>query len=159
MRSQMLADPGWPPDYAKSTDLAEWLRLPATMGRWVAVNDEGVVVGHVGVGHMVPGPIDDLLRGFLLCRTDQLAEICRIVVNPEARRHGVAGLLTRKAMRAAIEGGQVPIATVLENRVSWLEMMLATGWRSIGTVSSRVADVDLRVLAPPPKFVALVLGT
>ena len=39
MRAQMCVDPGWPPDYAKSGDLAGWLQRPATLGQWVALGD------------------------------------------------------------------------------------------------------------------------
>ena len=158
MRLQMSVDPGWPPDYAKSSDLAEWLQRPATLGRWVAVDDQHRIVGHVGLGAVGSGPVADDLCAELACRTDQLAEICRIVVDPDVRMQGLAGLLTRKAMRASIEAALVPIATVLENRGAWLQMMLATGWRSVGKVGSQVQDVDLVVLAPPRKFVDLALA-
>jgi Acetyltransferase (GNAT) family len=158
MLAQMSIDPGWPPDYAKSGDLAEWLHRPATLGQWVAVDESEAIVGHVGLGALRPGPIADLVCAALPCGCDDLAEICRIVVDPRARMRGLAGLLTRRAMRASIEGGRVPIATVLDSRGSWLEMMLATGWKNVGKTEARRAHGDLFVLAPPQRFIDLVLG-
>ncbi len=158
MRTQMDVDPGWPPDYARNTDLAHWLAAPADLGRWVAVDEEGAPVGHVGIGAVHPGPIAEFLRSALKCDLDAMAEICRIVVDPRVRGGGLSSLLTRTALRACIEAGLVPVSNVLSNRGSWLTMMLATGWRNVGSTRSLVSDGDLVALIPPQKFIDAALS-
>ena len=149
MRAQMLVDPNWPPGYAYDMDLAEWLGLPADMNRWVALVD-GQVRGHAGLGHV---PVDDLGKQlFCVAGTDRLAEICRMVVDPGARGANIAALLTRKAMRTAIEAGYVPIAKVLGNRGSWLANMLNNGWRDVARVEVGDGE-DYFGLLPPERFV------
>lgn len=154
MQRQMLLDPGWPPDYARTDDLAAWLGRPATITRWVAVDMADSVAGHIGLG-AVSGAAADLACRELKCGCEHLAEICRLVVEPGTRHHGLASLLTRRALRAAIEASRVPIATVLDNRGSWLNMMVNTGWRQLGDVHSAVSDSRLAVLAPPQRFIDL----
>jgi GNAT superfamily N-acetyltransferase len=157
MQAQMDVDPGWPPDYARGGDLTEWLAAPANLGRWVAVDELGTLVGHVGIGDVRPGPNADSVRSALRCELDAVAEICRIVVDPRVRRQGVSGLLTRRALRACIEAGRVPVSNVLSNRGAWLTMMLATGWRRVGSTRSAVSDGDLVALIPAQKFVDAAL--
>ncbi len=134
----------------------EWLARPADRGRWVAVDQHGKVVGHVGTGAVRAGPVAALLCAALPCERDQMAEICRMVVAPESRGHGLSGLLTRAAMRACIEAEVVPVSTVLRSRGSWLTMMLATGWRRVGATEGGAND-DLVVLIPPQRFIDAAL--
>ncbi len=158
MCRQMDLDPAWPPGYARGLDPAQWLGASSDLGRWVAVDDKGALVGHVGLAAVRPGPAADHWCAALACECDRLAEICRMVVDPQARLHGIASRLTRRAMRSAIEAGRVPVATVLVHRTSWLRMMLDTGWRRVGTTVSSLAQSELYVLAPPQRFVDLALG-
>jgi len=155
MRAQMRIDPGWPPGYAKSLDLAAWLGQPATLGRWAAVDEDGRIVGHGGLGRVESGPASQLLCAALDCPGARLAEICRLVVDPAARGRGVAGLLTRKAMRTAIDEGRIPVATVLDNRGTWLQMMLDTGWREVGWLPARSGEGKLALLLPAERLVTL----
>jgi len=106
LSAQMRADPGWPPDYARGGDLAEWLGAPATLGRWVAIDAGGLAVGHVGSAPVHPGPLAELWQAAIGCEIDRMAEVCRLVVAIQVRRHGISGLLTRKALRASIERGR-----------------------------------------------------
>ncbi len=159
MQMQMDLDPGWPPAYARSGDLADWLGAPANLGRWIAVDDAGTPVGHIGIGTVNPGPVAEFLRSALQCDLDNMAEICRAVVDPTARGRGLSGLLTRKALRACIEAGLVPVSTVLSNRGSWLTNMVSTGWRNVGSAKSLVSDGDLVALIPPQKFIDAALRT
>lgn len=151
MQAQMARDPDWPPGYARDMDLAEWLGRPATLGRFSAL-DRGRLVGHVGVAPVAPGPLADLWRAALPPDLPPMAEICRLVVDPRLRRRGLSGLLTRKAVRHAIESAHVPVANALAHREASLAMMLAAGWTAVGSVPSQVADSDLVALIPPPKL-------
>jgi GNAT superfamily N-acetyltransferase len=153
MRAQMEIDPGWPPPYAREADLAEWLAKPANLGRWVANDASGTPVGHVGIGAVRPGPLWEAWQSALHCDLFEAVEICRMIVDPRVRGRGLAALLTRKALRASIEAGRIPVSSVLVNRGSWLAMMLETGWRSVGIVKSSVSDGGLVALIAPQRFV------
>lgn len=157
MRAQMEIDSGWPPDYARGGDLAVWLGAPATLGRWVGLLDVRPV-GHVGVAPVSPGAMADLWRDALPCGIDAMAEICRLVVDPQMRRHGLSGLLTRRAVRATVEAGYVPVADALAHRSASLAMMVAAGWRPVGTAPSEVTDGLLVALVPPQRLVEAALA-
>jgi hypothetical protein len=157
MQRQMQHDPGWPPDYARGGDLARWLAEPTTLGRWVAVHDSATPVGHVGNAPAHAGPISDLWCDALRCDLSMLAEICRLVVDPKWRRHRVADLLTRAAIRSAIDSGRVPVANALEDRDASLNQMLAAGWRKVGRAVSPKTGLQLIALIPPQKVIDLVV--
>lgn len=149
---QAQADPGWPPDYARDGDLLAWLGAPASLGRWVAhVQDRPV--GHVGLAPVHAGPMNDLWRAALPPEAGALAEVCRLVVDPGSRRGGVSVLLTRKAVRAAIESGFMPVANALADRNVSLAMMIAAGWRTVGSTRLGFSGRELVALAPPQKLI------
>ncbi len=156
MQAHVTLDPGWPPSYARDGDLAAWLGQAADQGRWVALDSAAQIVGHGGLGSVKPAPYRDSLLNALDCDPEDLVEICRVVVHPQMRGYGLAGELTRVALRAAIESGRFPVSNVLSNRGSWLDMMLATGWREIGRIRSQVSDSEIVSMLPPDRFVAAV---
>lgn len=156
MRLHMQRDPGWPPAYAHNDDPADWLSRPATIGRWVAVDGSGNSVGHIGLGAVKPGPCRDALQTALDCSVNDMAEICRTVVHPDARGKGLAGQLTRTALRQAIGSGLFPVSTVLSNRGSWLEMMLSTHWQEVCRVPSEAGNCELVALLPPSRLIDAV---
>jgi GNAT superfamily N-acetyltransferase len=156
LRAHMEVDPGWPPAYARKGDLGEWLGAPATLGRWVAVDPRDEPVGHVGIAPVAPGEAAELWTGFLGCEIGALAEVCRNLVKPGMRRAGVSAALTRVALRAAIDAGRVPVATVLHDRRASLAMMLSAGWRSLGNVTGR-SGRELRVMIPGSRVLEAAL--
>ena len=154
LEMQCKADPNWPPPYARDSDLAQWLGLPANICRWVA-EEAGRVVGHMGLG--TPSPM--VMEIFNSARPDlagRFVELCRTCVDEQARGSGVAGLLTRAAIKTALAGQTVPVATVLTNREGWLEMMRRTRWQEIGRVPAVTMDDELVCFLPPKKFVDAV---
>ena len=92
------------------------------------------------------------------CPAEQFAELCRTVVDPQCRGAGVAGALTRAALKTSLLMNRIPVATVLTGRGSWLDQMLQTGWQRIGDIASRAPDERLVLLLAPQKFVDAVLG-
>ena len=157
LQRQMLHDPGWPPDYARGGDLAGWLGEPTTLGRWVAVQGTGTLVGHVGNAAAHAGPISDLWCKALRCDVSMLAEICRLIVDPRWRRYGVADLMTRTAIRAALDSGRIPVANALDDRDASLQQMLDAGWRNVGCATSPKTGLQLVALVPPQKLVDLAM--
>lgn len=151
MHAQMRSDPDWPPGYARGMDLAAWLGAPATLLRFTAL--DGRPLGHVGVAPVQDGALARLWRAALPADSPPLAEICRLVVDPTLRRRGVSVLLTRKAVRATIESGHLPVANALAHRDASLGMMTAAGWKPVGSVPSKVAGVELVALIPPARLI------
>lgn len=154
---QARADPEWPPDYARGGDLAAWLGAPAALGRWVALLGDHIV-GHVGIAPVREGPLNTLWRSALPSQTGALAEICRLVVDPRARRAGASGALTRKAVRAAIEMGFMPVANALADRQASLAMMIAVGWRTVGSTPEVLPGREVVALIPPQKLIDAALA-
>jgi len=153
LRAQMELDPGWPPAYARGGDLGRWLGAPATLGRWVAVDSRGEPVGHVGIAPVAPGETAELWTAALGCEIDTLAEVCRNLVKPGMRRAGVSAGLTRVALRAAIDAGRIPVATVLQDRQASLAMMHSAGWCVVGNVMGS-SGRELNVMIPGPRVIA-----
>jgi GNAT superfamily N-acetyltransferase len=149
---QAAIDAGWPPAYARELDGGQWLAAPADLMRWVALGEDGAPIGHIGLGSVRDPAIAALVSAHE--GSTSHAEICRLVVDPDSRTRGLAGVLTRRALRGAIEAGHVPFATVLTSRGSWLDMMCATGWRTVGRVVARDGVDELVVLLAPDRFVA-----
>lgn len=158
MRAQQAGDSGWPPPYARALDPADWLGAPADVGRWVAVDGRERVLGHAGISSVLAADAVKLLAEVLPCPVERAVEICRVVVHPEERFQGLAALLTRRAIRRAIEQHRVVTASVLKNRGSWLAMMLATGWQRVGEIQSSVGAGPMVVLLAPQRFVDLALA-
>jgi ribosomal protein S18 acetylase RimI-like enzyme len=99
-----------------------------------------------------------LWRAALPPETGALAEICRLVVDRHLRRSGISAALTRKAVRAAIEGGFMPVADALADRDASLAMMLAAGWRTVGSTRAALAGRELVALIPPQKLIDAALA-
>ncbi len=153
LEAQMRADAAWPPGYARGGDIVQWLGAPATLGRWVAVDVGGSIVGHVGIAPVHSGPLADIWVGALGCQSDAIAEVCRLVVDESVRRHGVSGRLTRHAVRATIQGGRIPVAYALADRSASIAMMVNIGWRVVATACSPQSHHEIVVLVPPQKLV------
>jgi len=152
LRAQIGADPAWPPKYAHQLKLSTWLGGPADLGRWVAIDDHRIL-GHIGLG-TVNGAIAQGFTAATGYRSTELAECCRMVVDPQSRGLGIASALTRAAIKAAMTMQRIPVATVLTGRGTWLEMMQNTGWQRIGDIEATTPDERLVLLLAPHKFVA-----
>ncbi len=155
LRTQLRADPAWPPRYAHELNLSDWLAKPADLGRWVCER-HGKVVGHIGLGRLS----DEIAQTFTAATgrgVECFAELCRTVVDQDVRRLGAASALTRKALKTSLLMNRVPAATVLTSRGLWLEQMLQTGWQRIGDVATRRAPGErLVLLLAPQKFIDAV---
>ncbi len=151
LRAQLACDPTWPPSYAHGMDLSDWLGQPADLGRWVCTS-EGDVVGHIGLGRLTRTSAENFsaATGY---HAQRFAELCRTVVDPRKRKLGIAGALTRTALKASLGMRRIPVATVLTGRGTWLEMMMDTGWQRIGDVAAQAPGERLVLLLAPQKFV------
>jgi hypothetical protein len=132
-------------------DLGEWLGRPADLGRWVCERD-GRVIGHIGLGSLAAAT-SALFCASTRCPPERFAELCRTVVDPRKRKLGIAGALTRTALKASLGMRRIPVATVLTGRGTWLEMMMDTGWQRIGDVAAQAPGERLVLLLAPQKFI------
>jgi len=151
LQVQIFEDPAWPPAYAHTLNLGDWLGNPADLGRWVAVS-AGCVVGHIGLG-TINGSVAEAFAKCTGHHPDQFAELCRTVVDARKRGSGVASALTRAALKSSLAMRRIPVATVLTGRGTWLEMMLNTGWQRIGDIETIAPNERLVLLLAPRKFV------
>ena len=88
LRAQICADPAWPPAYAHQLDLSVWLAGPTGLGRWVATKDQQIL-GHIGLG-TINGTVAETFVETTGYQPNELAECCRMVVDPKARGLGIA---------------------------------------------------------------------
>jgi hypothetical protein len=95
----------------------------------------------------------DLWLDALGCGLEDIAEICRLIVDATVQRHGVSGHLTRHAVRACVEAGRVPVAYALQSRTASIAMMVALGWRAVANTRSPRTGGEIVILIPPPKLV------
>ena len=150
----MKSDDHWPPAYARENwNLSEWMAFHSDLGRWVAHDERGVIVGHAGISSVPAGPEADLWMRELSCDITRLAEIARLIVSPQVRLSGVSGLMTRRCVRNAVEQGFVPVANAYASATSSLKMMTNCGWRIVGKVFNEDAQSELCMLIPPQKLV------
>lgn len=115
--------PTWWPD-----DPLGWLTPPGTTAAWVALDDDGSVLGHL----CVVNPVDDPVVAELLdVPTQELAAVSRLFVSPRARGRGLSlgsKLLTasrnwadatgRRLMLDVVDDGAPPVD--LYERSGWI---------------------------------------
>jgi hypothetical protein len=80
------------------------------------------------------------------------------VIDPRTRRAGISVALTRKAVRAAIEMGFMPVADALADRQASIAMMVAVGWRTVGSTPEVLPGRDVVALVPPQKLIDAALA-
>lgn len=155
----MAKDIHWPPAYARENwDLNEWMAFHSDIGRWVAHDEQGTLVGHAGISSVPAGQEAELWLSQLSCDISRIAEIARLIVSPAVRLSGVSGLMTRRCVRDAVEQGFVPVANAYATATSSLKMMTNFGWRIVGSVFSEEAQSELCLLIPPQKLIDAALS-
>jgi len=118
---------------------AAWARPEARGHRWVAVEDDGTVLGLVSV---TP----------LLGWSAHVGEL-RLVVDPARRGRGVGASLARHALHAALDGGlQKVVVEVVAEQEGAIRMFTNLGFRGEALLTDHIRDrngelQDLLVLA------------
>ena len=155
MEAQKKSDKGWPPAYAHNMNLNEWLAGPANLIRLVGHSTQSGVLGHVGAGTPSSPKNISIWCETISCGPEDIAEICRLIVTPKARRLGLSGLLTKRMVRALVAQGITPVATALAEREASVKMMTSIGWEIIGKEISARTGLDQYLLIAPQKIVTL----
>ncbi len=119
--------PVWLPD----DDMLRFLAVPASLAAWTALDDMGVLVGHVALNASSSEAVHEVLRS---CGLDDqhVGVVARLFVSPNARRRGVAQVLLGHAATAAREAGLVPVLDVVSTFSPAIALYERAGWTRLG---------------------------
>lgn len=120
----------WPPDPAG------WLTPTDTMAAWVAIDDDGTVLGHV----VAVSPVDDpAVTAVLDVPIERLAAVSRLFVSPRARGRALRlGTRLLDEIRGwADESGRRLMLDVVDDGAPAVTLYERLGWR---LVERRPAD-------------------
>ncbi|WP_328417320.1 GNAT family N-acetyltransferase [Micromonospora sp. NBC_00389] len=109
----------WPADPHR------WLREPRPARAWVAIDDDGTVVGHVAVQRMPDRADVPLAR--------PTAEVARLFVLPAARGRALGSALLARTRQWAGERGTDLVLEVADGDAAAAALYERTGWRRTGT--------------------------
>lgn len=104
---------GYPASWPEAP--AAWLCPDGSLGAWVAVDDDDLVIGHVGLAVPEPG---------------RMPTVTRLFVEPDRRGAGVADALLEAAERAC-PGTHVRLDVTEETPAAW-RLYERHGWRLTG---------------------------
>jgi len=116
-----------------------WARPGARGRRWVAVEDDGTILGFVSITPLV---------GW----SAHVGEL-RLVVDPARRGHGIGASLARHALRQALEAGLAKVVVeVVAEQEGAVRMFTSLGFRGEALLTDHIRDrsgqlQDLLVLA------------
>ncbi|GAA1852508.1 GNAT family N-acetyltransferase [Microlunatus capsulatus] len=135
-------------------DPAAFLRGAAEEAAWVAEDDDGTVLGHVGLHAAAGDPTLPAARRATGLPPDRLAVVARLLVSPGARRRGVGRALLARVTAQAHADGRRPALVVLPEDAGPVGLYEAAGWRRLEPLTLAVEghpDLHLQVyLGPPP---------
>jgi len=129
---------GYPP-YLPDGDFTGFTSSPDAIDAWVATK-QGAVLGHVALHRTSSPPVIRLATSELSVEATRLAVVARLLVAPEARRHGIGRLLLERAARAAYDRGLQPILDVATRFAAAVSLYERSRWRRLGTVSVEFPD-------------------
>ncbi|MBK5222518.1 MAG: GNAT family N-acetyltransferase [Acidimicrobiia bacterium] len=97
------ASDGWPPLFP--ADVARFITPPYERSAWVAVADDGTIVGHVALHEVGDDALGDAIVDAAGCTRDQLAVLARLVTSHRVRGAGLGSRLLDTACAAALAEG------------------------------------------------------
>ena len=112
---------------------------PDALAAWVAVRDNGEIVGHVALHPTSSNAVMEVARSV----TDaEVGVVSRLFVHPAARREGVGRRLLEAASGFARTQALVPILDVSTGFAPAIGLYEAAGWTSLGQVSVTFGDIE-----------------
>ena len=121
-----------------SLDLRKFVASAGALAAWVAVDEEGHVVGHVALNPRSSPAV--MARAADVLGHDRVGVVARLIVAPAARRSGTAALLLRTAADDARRRGLHPILDVVAASLAPRSLYEREGWRDVGTVRAVFGD-------------------
>lgn len=115
------------------SDPEGWLRSDRMLGAWVAVQD-GRPVGQV----MLTEPTEHDAAAAMLAERHRLlpaeiAVLCRLFIDPDARGHGLARRLISAAVDGVKAANRCLVLDVMKKDLSAIHIYRCTGWVELGT--------------------------
>lgn len=121
-------------------DPTSFLASTSETNAWIAADDTGSIVGHVGL-HAAD---DAALASFVKSRTGSDASaqayVARLLVDPEAQTGGIGRALLTVATKTAKQHRKTPVLDVLKTAHGAVGFYEAMGWRRIGSFDLRLPD-------------------
>jgi ribosomal protein S18 acetylase RimI-like enzyme len=127
------------PAFMPHDDFASFLTSSNTTSAFVAfVGDR--LVGHVMTRTSSAPASTELITSRLALDPDRLGFVARLMVDPSARRRGIASALLAIAARALRDQGRVVVLDVLTKDLGAIALYEHEGWRSLGETSFTARD-------------------
>jgi ribosomal protein S18 acetylase RimI-like enzyme len=127
------------PAYVRDDDFRGFVLRPEALAAWVAEIDSQLV-GHVALNARTTAPAMELACSNLSVSMEQLGVIARLMVAPDARRHGVGEELLRTTTEDAWARDLTPILDVVTRHAAAIALYERAGWQRLGKVSFRMPD-------------------
>ena len=113
-------------------DPEHWLASKAEYGAWVA-EVAGELSGHIGLDDVSEHACQPVWLAATGRRREELAEVTRLFVAPNARGTGIGRRLLSRAVEAAHARGAWPVLEVTaDGRAAAGRLYLASGWQLVG---------------------------
>jgi ribosomal protein S18 acetylase RimI-like enzyme len=131
------------PVYLPRGDFERFLLRPTSVVAFVAVAERRLV-GHVAVNEST----SDAAMGLLASLTQgrPLGVVARLLVDPTARRAGVARELLRHAANWSLTQGRVPVLDVVAESLPAVGLYRAEGWIEVGEIELDLPGLTVREL-------------
>jgi GNAT superfamily N-acetyltransferase len=125
------------PTYLPDDDYRRFLTRPAQLAAWVAELDERIC-GHVALRPESSPTVMRVLRDAGI--VGDVGVVARLLVDPDARRRGVAQELLQVARTAAVTQQRAPVVEVVESAQAAIAMYRSAGWVEVGRTSLLLPD-------------------
>jgi ribosomal protein S18 acetylase RimI-like enzyme len=120
------------PVHLPNGDLRRFLAEPTPLSAWIAENDERIV-GHVVVNSGSHAAVMDAVRAAGI--DGGVGVVARLLVDPSARRSGIASELLHTATERIVSLGLTPVLDVVASAAPAVSLYKRAGWKQIGTAS------------------------
>jgi GNAT superfamily N-acetyltransferase len=127
------------------TDLRSFLFSPQAVAAWVAEIEKNVV-GHVALHRRSTDAVMHLATDVTGLPADRFGVVARLLVAPEARRHGVGRALLQTAAEDATSRGLRPMLDVVSQHVAAVRLYEDAGWIRAGEVVGLFGGVEVHEL-------------
>jgi ribosomal protein S18 acetylase RimI-like enzyme len=125
------------PTYLPGDDYRRFLTRPAQLAAWVA-ELEGRICGHVALNPEASPAVMRVLRDAGI--VGDVGVVARLLVDPDARRRGVARELLQTARAEAVSRRRAAVLDVVESAHAAIAMYRGAGWVEVGRTSVVLPD-------------------